>query len=104
MSYLRWALLRVVAPRLCLIGFNYAQTFFIERAVTLLHEPMNPDSKNDGYGLIGAAALVYGGIAVCTIDSFADSLLMVPDIDRTLSTSTFPYDHYVSRCFCGPDL
>ncbi|CRG87654.1 Cu2+-exporting ATPase [Talaromyces islandicus] len=66
-SCLRWALLRVVVPRLCLIGFSYAQTFFIERAITLLHEPATQDSKNDGYGLIGAAALIYGGIAISTV-------------------------------------
>lgn len=68
MSCLRWTLLQLIAPRVCLIGFSYAQTFFIERAIRLLNEPVTQDSKNDGYGLIGAAALIYGGIAVCTIE------------------------------------
>ena len=62
---LRWAVLRTIFPRLCLIGFSYAQTFFIQRAMEHLHMPDTQLTRNEGYGLIGAAALIYGGIAVC---------------------------------------
>lgn len=61
---LRWEVLSIVFPRLCLIGFNYAQTFFIERVITTLNQPESHNTRNDGYGLIGAAALIYCGKAV----------------------------------------
>ncbi|GLB10798.1 hypothetical protein AtubIFM57258_007210 [Aspergillus tubingensis] len=63
---LRWAVLRTIFPRLCLIGFSYAQTFFIQRAMEQLYRPDTQLTRNEGYGLIGAAALIYGGIAVCS--------------------------------------
>ncbi|OKL58187.1 hypothetical protein UA08_06868 [Talaromyces atroroseus] len=66
-SCLRWPIFRVVFPRLCLIGFSYAQTFFIERALNLLNQPETQSSRNDGYGLVGAAALIYGGIAISSV-------------------------------------
>ncbi|GKZ48059.1 hypothetical protein AbraIFM66951_011809 [Aspergillus brasiliensis] len=64
---LRWAVLRTIFPRLCLIGFSYAQTFFIQRALEHLQRPNTQLIRNEGYGLIGAAALIYGGIAVSTV-------------------------------------
>ncbi|PYH46216.1 P-loop containing nucleoside triphosphate hydrolase protein [Aspergillus saccharolyticus JOP 1030-1] len=64
---LRWAVLRTVFPRLCLIGFTYAQTFFIQQAIEHLHMPNTQKTKNENYGLIGAAALIYGGIAISTV-------------------------------------
>ncbi|RAK99259.1 P-loop containing nucleoside triphosphate hydrolase protein [Aspergillus ibericus CBS 121593] len=64
---LRWAVLRTIFPRLCLIGFSYAQTFFIQRAIEHLHKPDTQLTRNEGYGLIGAAALIYGGIAISTV-------------------------------------
>ncbi|KAL1961479.1 hypothetical protein VTN77DRAFT_1836 [Rasamsonia byssochlamydoides] len=64
---LQWPILRIIFPRLCLIGFTYAQTFFIHRAISYLSEPDTPTIRNDRYGLIGAAALIYGGIAISTV-------------------------------------
>lgn len=54
----------MVFPRLCLIGFNYAQPFFISSAIAYVSQPIEAQNKNDGYGLIGAAGLIYLGIAV----------------------------------------
>ncbi|OJK00423.1 hypothetical protein ASPACDRAFT_1880763 [Aspergillus aculeatus ATCC 16872] len=64
---LRWAIFRTILPRLCLIGFSYAQTFFIQRAIEHLHRPETQVTRNENYGLIGAAALIYGGIAISTV-------------------------------------
>lgn len=61
---LQWQILRIIFPRLCLIGFSYAQTFFIHRVIDYLQAPDTQDTENWEYGLIGAAALIYGGIAV----------------------------------------
>ena len=49
-------------PRLCLTAFNYAQPFLISSAILYVSQPS--PNRNDGYGLIAATALIYGGIAV----------------------------------------
>ncbi|KAK8053968.1 ABC multidrug transporter [Apiospora saccharicola] len=59
-------LLLPVAPRLMLLGFLFCQPFFIERLLTYLSEPEGPNSSNFAYGFIGAAILIYSGIAVST--------------------------------------
>lgn len=61
---LKWPLLSVVLPRLCLVGFNFAQPFLINRAITLSQQPVTEQTTNYGYGLIGAYIIVYMGIAV----------------------------------------
>jgi ATP-binding cassette subfamily C (CFTR/MRP) protein 1 len=61
---LKWPVLAVVPPRLCLIGFNFCQPFLINRAVTYSQEPSTSQTTNIGYGLIGAYVIVFVGIAV----------------------------------------
>ena len=51
-------------PKLLLIGFLYAQPLLINRAIELASLPEQQPFNNIGYGLIGAYALVYIGIAV----------------------------------------
>ncbi|CAG1973904.1 unnamed protein product [Fusarium graminearum] len=51
-----------VVPRIAMIGFQYAQPFFIHALLEyLIHKDV---PKNDGYGLIGAALIIYAGIAI----------------------------------------
>jgi ATP-binding cassette, subfamily C (CFTR/MRP), member 1 len=61
---LRWPLLSVVPPRLCLIGFNYAQPFLISRMISFVNQPRASQNYNQSLGLIAAAALIYTGVAV----------------------------------------
>ncbi len=61
---LKRPLLIVVIPRLCLIGFMYSQPYLNNRAIKLSVEPVNKQTTNYGYGLIGAYVIVYVGIAV----------------------------------------
>ncbi|KFY61345.1 hypothetical protein V497_03025 [Pseudogymnoascus sp. VKM F-4516 (FW-969)] len=62
-----WApLLTAVVPRLCLIGFNYSQPFLINRVIVFVGKTRNSSSANNSYGLIGATALIYIGIAIST--------------------------------------
>ncbi|KAK0112722.1 hypothetical protein ONS95_014458 [Cadophora gregata] len=61
----RWTLLAATFPRLCLIGFNFSQPFLIVAAIENLKN--QEATKNDGYGLIGAAFLIYMGIAISTV-------------------------------------
>lgn len=63
-SCLRWPLLAVVIPRLCLIGFNYTQPFLISRIIDYVGQTGQGDKGN---GLIAAAGLTYLGIAVSSI-------------------------------------
>ena len=63
-SALKRPLLAPVAARLAFMGFSFAQPFLITAAIRHLQGTGLESSRNDGYGLIGAAALVYTGIAV----------------------------------------
>ncbi|KAF4436891.1 ABC transporter [Fusarium austroafricanum] len=55
-------LLLPVVPRLAMIAFQYSQPFFIHSLLEyLIHKDV---PKNHGYGLIGAGAIIFGGIAV----------------------------------------
>ncbi|KAE8393320.1 multidrug resistance-associated protein [Aspergillus alliaceus] len=62
---LRWEIAGVAFPRLCVVGFSIAQPFLVGKVVTVL-EQGDSFSLYEGYGLIGATAIVFIGIAVCT--------------------------------------
>lgn len=65
---LRWPLLSPVPPRLCYCGFLFAQPFLIERATLYVSQRGDAAANIDvGYGLIGATACIYLGIAVRAI-------------------------------------
>ena len=51
-----------IIPRLALIGFNYSQPFLISRIIKFVDD--TEKEKNTGYGLIGATAIIYIGIAI----------------------------------------
>ena len=59
---LKWQLLAVVVPRLCLLGFTISQPLVLNRFLSFLQDPTQ--SNNIGYGLIAAYGLVYLGIAL----------------------------------------
>ena len=58
----RASLAYCIPPRLCLIGFRYAQPFLLSRTVDFASSPDEPDSI--GWGLTGAFGLVFVGMAV----------------------------------------
>ncbi|KAJ6439743.1 protein related to tpa inducible protein [Purpureocillium lavendulum] len=59
-------LLRPVAPRVALIGFKFCQPLFINTVLDFLSEAGETRRADFGYGLIGACALIYLGIAIST--------------------------------------
>ncbi|KAJ6139125.1 hypothetical protein N7471_005611 [Penicillium samsonianum] len=61
---LRWDIAAIALPRLALIGFSIAQPFLVGKTVTYLEQ--TESSLNIGYGLIGATAIVFIGVAVTT--------------------------------------
>ena len=64
MSCLRWEIFAIIPPRLTSIAFNYAQPFLIAAAIKYLETSVNNRNIDHAYGLIGATALIYLGIAV----------------------------------------
>lgn len=64
MVHFKWYLASAIVPRLCLTAFTFAQPFLINRVIGYLSEFNSANTKNVGYGLIGAYGLVYIGIGV----------------------------------------
>ncbi|KAJ5435683.1 ABC transporter integral membrane type 1 [Penicillium cf. griseofulvum] len=62
-----WEFLAVAFPRLCMIGFNFAQPFMITAVLVYIEDPITPESWNRGYGLIGATFLIYLGLALSNV-------------------------------------
>ncbi|PKY07569.1 multidrug resistance-associated protein [Aspergillus campestris IBT 28561] len=60
----KWQILSGVAPRACLVALNLCQPLLLHRSLSFSTEPVNQDTDNVGYGLIGAYALVYTGLAI----------------------------------------
>ncbi|KAF7853431.1 hypothetical protein EAF04_010722 [Stromatinia cepivora] len=65
-SALRWPLLIPIPARLALIGFKYCQPFLLSAAVNYIEQPEDLRSRDVGFGLIGATAIIYVGIALST--------------------------------------
>ncbi|RDW58714.1 hypothetical protein BP6252_13190 [Coleophoma cylindrospora] len=65
-AHFKWDLLSGIPPRLLLIGFTYSQPFLVKRVINLVSQPTSTSSNNAGYGMIGAYALVYIGMALST--------------------------------------
>ncbi|GAB1206155.1 hypothetical protein APSETT445_004837 [Aspergillus pseudonomiae] len=61
-SCLRWEILTVAFPRICVVGFSIAQPFLVGKTVTIL-EQNDSFSLDKGYGLTGATAIVFIGVA-----------------------------------------
>jgi ATP-binding cassette subfamily C (CFTR/MRP) protein 1 len=60
-------LLLPVLPRLCLVGFTLSQPFFLRNLLNFLAAPEDDVSRgSSGSGLVGAAILIYVGIAAST--------------------------------------
>jgi ATP-binding cassette subfamily C (CFTR/MRP) protein 1 len=66
-SAFKWQFISAICPRICLIGFTFAQPFLINRLIEIVSEEMTEESKRDGYGMIGAAVVIYVGMAVSSL-------------------------------------
>ncbi|KAL2419956.1 ABC multidrug transporter B [Exophiala dermatitidis] len=62
----RWLSFLPLPMRVAQAAFQFAQPFLIQRTLTWFHAPVDAESNNVGYGLLGAFAFVYIGIAVTT--------------------------------------
>ena len=84
----KWDLLTPVFWRLCLTGFTFAQPFLVTKAVAFASAPTSQPYDNYGYGLIGAYAIVYTGIAVCSSTFPFGGSLLNPNRLRMVSIIT----------------
>lgn len=64
-SIMKWHVLRPVLPRIALTGFAFSQPFMINSLLAYLQD-VSSAPRDFGYGFIGAAALIYTGMAVST--------------------------------------
>lgn len=108
-------LLYAAVPRVFLIGFTFAQPFLISRLLNFLAGPDDQKTANVGYGLIGATALIYLGLAVsslhynqniyrfitmfrgATVSCIYDHLLVLPDATYDKSGALTLMDTDVER-------
>lgn len=68
LSSLRWEVLGIFFPKLCYISLSLCQPFLIQKAVRFVQTPNSVGSNDMGYGLVGAFALVFTGLAVSKPD------------------------------------
>ncbi|KAL9616745.1 MAG: hypothetical protein Q9160_008402 [Pyrenula sp. 1 TL-2023] len=67
-SVLKWSILASAVPRALLIGLTFAQPFLIRRTIDFVSD-RNDQPVNVGWGLVGAYAIVYTGLALLTASS-----------------------------------
>jgi len=63
-STFKWPFLAAIFPRLCFIGFSFAQPFLINRTIDFVGKPVTESTKSISYGIIGATVLIYVGLGV----------------------------------------
>ncbi|GAW18308.1 hypothetical protein ANO14919_077830 [Xylariales sp. No.14919] len=60
----RWEVLLIVFPKLAYVALSLSQPFLIQEAVSFVQNTGAGNNNDVGYGLIGAFALVYTGLAI----------------------------------------
>ncbi|KAH8665276.1 putative ABC multidrug transporter [Tricladium varicosporioides] len=63
-KHYKWSIIIGIIPRFAQIGFFFAQPYLVGRTTAYVGSPSG--SRSEGYGLIGAFAFVYSGIAIST--------------------------------------
>ncbi|RAL02582.1 P-loop containing nucleoside triphosphate hydrolase protein [Aspergillus ibericus CBS 121593] len=61
---LKWTLAAAAAPRICLIGFKFAQPFLINVLIKYVSDHGRDEPSGARYGFGGATVLIYVGLAV----------------------------------------
>jgi ABC-type multidrug transport system fused ATPase/permease subunit len=92
-------LLQPIIPRLLLMGFSFAQPFFIQRLIRYLQGGDGVAvylERNLGYGLIGASFFIYLGIALSTAMYWYLHFRTIMKLRATLATAIFAKTRQVS--------
>lgn len=64
-KHYKWQILAAMPARIAYSAFTISQPFLVQRVLDFTSAPPSDSDRNTGYGLIGAYAIVYIGIAVC---------------------------------------
>jgi ATP-binding cassette, subfamily C (CFTR/MRP), member 1 len=70
-----------IFPRLCLIGFRYAQPFLLSRTADFVK---SNGTKNIGWGLTGAFGIVFLGTAIANVLYFHMTFRFITAVRGTL--------------------
>jgi hypothetical protein len=91
LSAWRSEIAKIALPRLCLLAFSLAQPFLIHQIVETISAPVSQQTWNQGYGLIGAVALVYTGIPVSSISFLPPGLLLIRYVCHKIATGFYQH-------------
>jgi hypothetical protein len=82
------------------MALSYAQTFLITDAIVYLETPAQFRDVRRAYGLVGAAAIIYTGTAVCRFEQGLPLKLTSPDTEYKLHVQSLSNEYDVQRS-CG---
>ncbi|KAH0431618.1 ABC transporter [Colletotrichum camelliae] len=91
LSAWRLELAKIALPRLCLVALSLAQPFLIHQIVETISAPVSQQTWNQGYGLIGAVALVYTGIPVSSTSFLPPGLLLIRYVCHKIATGFYQH-------------
>src|ERR1700712_4370600 len=95
----------MIPARLCTIALNYSQTFLLNETVSYLAKPAEFRNKDHAYGMVGAAFLIYFGLAVSIpVISFPSQINSRLDIEKYSSRKVESNDYHFPRINCSLDL
>ena len=85
----KWKILAAAVPRLLQSAFTFAQPFLTFRVIDYIDEASGKD-RDVGYGLIGATALIYIGLAVSSTMYKHKTYQMITQVRGGLITLIYP--------------
>lgn len=95
MRYYAGPFLLGILPRALQIGFTFAQPFLVDTTITWIDADDGPNIMSQGYGLVGAFAVTYIGLAVSSnFSSIQTSRLIHVGHHGARSTSSLPCGVY----------
>ena len=91
LSAWRLELAKIALPRLCLVALSLAQPFLIHQIIETISAPVSQQTWNQGYGLIGAVALVHTGIPVSSTSFLPPGLLLIRYVCHKIATGFYQH-------------
>ncbi|KAK4168151.1 ABC transporter [Cladorrhinum sp. PSN259] len=84
-----WPILIPIVPRLALLAFTMCQPLMVQRLLNYLSDPAPLGDRNIGYGLVGAAIIIYFGMAVSAAIYWHRQYRLLAMIRGSLTTTVF---------------
>ncbi|KAK3987100.1 ABC transporter [Cladorrhinum sp. PSN332] len=84
-----WPILIPIIPRLALLAFTMCQPLMLQRLLNYLSDPVQLEDRNIGYGMVGAAVIIYVGMAVSAAVYWHRQYRFMAMIRGSLTTAVF---------------